>query len=82
MTLMTQEAKIKTFNELSKLVTQITELMTKVSKVNPEEPIGESRRKMVQDMNFADDVCTYGQMVLNDDLHAIYQSLAEDFRND
>lgn len=77
--LMSEEAKTKCFNGLAKLVTQITELMVEVSKVNPNEEIGEARRKMVQTMNFADDVCHYGQMVLDDDLHAIYSLLRESF---
>lgn len=79
--LMTQEAKAKAFNDLCKLINQITDLITQVSKVNPDEPIGESRQKMVQTMNFADDVIEFGQLVLNDDPHVLYQRLQEAFRD-
>lgn len=71
----------QTKKELLEIEAGIKQVIMELDKVNVNEPIGESRSKMVKDYNFACDVANYGKMVLNDDPHALYLDLAESFRD-
>jgi len=66
--------------ELLGIEVGIKQVLMEIDKINPDEPIGESRSKMITNLNFAEDVARYGKMVLNDDPHALYMDLAESFR--
>ena len=71
----------ETRKELLEIEAGIKQTIMELDKINPNEPIGESRSKMIKDLHFAHDVAHYGKMVLNDDPYALYQELAQDMRD-
>lgn len=69
-----------TQDKLNELLSQIYDIKKQLYVINPDQAIGEERRKMIQTLNYAQDVAYYGQLVLNDDPYVLYQDLAEDMR--
>lgn len=72
---------LETLRGLLKLKVDIEKVIADVRNVNPDLPIGEERSKMIKDLEFGNDILHYGNMILNDDLWALYRELAQDMRD-
>lgn len=78
---MNQQEINETKEKLVVHINSFLEIIADLDRINPDEPIGEERRKMISKLNYAGDVAHLTEKVLADDPYSLYLELAEMCKN-